>query len=100
MNSAEIAADAAAASIAATSAAFAGPTNVARLDIVATPLEQQIEPAHDAKRRHRHYARRAPTPVRGVAGTAVGLAGVGVNTAVGTARVLGHGWCGFWGYCR
>jgi hypothetical protein len=100
MKSAKISAFTAAALFAATSAAFAGPTNVARLDTLVTPPDVQIEPVHYAKRKHRHYARRAPNPVRGVAGTAVGLAGVGVNTAVGTARVLGHGWCDFWGYCR
>lgn len=86
--------------MAATSAAMAGPTNVPRLGTFVAPQGEQIELVHYRKKRHRHYARRAPNPVRGVAGTAVGLAGVGVNTAVGTARVLGHGWCDFWGYCR
>lgn len=100
MKTARILAISGAALMAATSAASAGPTQVARLDTVAAPLTAQIEPVHYSKRKHRHYARRAPNPVRGVAGTAVGLAGVGVNTAVGTAHVLGHGWCDFWGYCR
>ncbi len=91
-----------AALIAASSAGFAGPISVARPDTGIAPFEQQIEPVHYRKKKHRHYARRgrAPNPVGAAAGTAVGLAGVGVNTAVGTARVLGHGWCDFWGYCR
>jgi hypothetical protein len=99
MKTATILAISGAALIAATSAAPAGPTNVARLDTRVTPQDAQIEPVHYAKRKHRHYARRAPNPVRGVAGTAVGLAGVGVNAATGTVYVLGRGWCDFWG-CR
>jgi hypothetical protein len=99
MKSVKISACAAAVVVAATSAATAGPANVARLDTLVTPSEQQIELVHYRKTKHRH-ARRAPNPARGVAGTAVGLAGVGVNTAVGTAHVLGRGWCDFWGYCR
>lgn len=54
--------------------------------------------AYGYRGRYAYYG--APNPVGAAAGTAVGLAGVGVNTAVGTARVLGHGWCNFWGgYC-
>jgi hypothetical protein len=100
MKTARILAFSGAALIVATSAAFAAPTHVARLDTLVTAPDAQIEPVHYRKKRHHHYARRAPNPVRGVVGTAGGLAGVGVNTAVGTANVLGHGWCDFWGYCR
>jgi hypothetical protein len=103
MKTATILAIAGAALIAATLAASAGPTHVVRRDTLVTAQDAQIEPVHYSNRKHRHYARharRAPQPVRGVAGTAVGLAEVGVNTAVGTVSVLGRGWCDFWGYCR
>jgi len=101
MRSAKISAFAAAALIAAPSVATAGPLLIARGEAVAAPPEAQIEPVHYARKKHRHrYVGRAPAPGRAVVGTAAGLAGVGVNTAVGTAHVLGHGWCDFWGYCR
>jgi hypothetical protein len=86
--------------IAAPSVASAGPTLVPRLDTVAATFEPQVEPIHYKKYRHAHRRGHAPDPVRGVTGTAVGMAGVGVNTAVGTGRVVTRGWCDFWGYCR
>jgi hypothetical protein len=98
MRTARISALSGAVLIAATTAAIAGPSQVARRDTLAAPPSPQIEPVHYKTKKHRH-ARRGPNPGRAVVGTAGGLAGVGVNTAVGTANVLGRGWCDFWG-CR
>jgi hypothetical protein len=104
MKTASISALAGAALIAAMSGASAGPMNVVQHGKLIAPQETQIEQVHYKKKKH-HHRRTARTyrrgnPGRAVVGTAGGLAGVGVNAAVGTAHTLERGWCDFWGYCR